>query len=621
MNTIQFAEYELLRYTAEMGIYPKMTLSVNAERFDKNRFWHFNEELDDAFSVSVRDGNGEICATNSRALLMGVYHFLKMQGCRFMRPGKDGEYIPITDKVKDGVETWYAHARHRGSTDNFCGGNLEGMLSFIDWLPKNMMNSIFIEMTDFYHDFKGSLIYSETLFAKPESLSRAKFEEYSSWITSEISKRNLLRHGAGHGWTNMLMEGITETKRSLDIRRDNDKTPCKNPEILAEINGKRELFTGVPLNTNLCLSQEKVRKAFAEKVADYAVLHPEITYLHVWLADAFSNFCECENCRKKTPTDWYVMLLNDIDTELSMRNIEQKIVFLAYFELLYPPKKERIKNETRFTFLFCPYGRDFTKRYRDWKEITAPPRPLNRFERKDMHMGLYLAQLREWRKIFKGDCIVFDYNLFDSASHVDITNLLQAPVICDDCLYMEKLGIYGRIECGNTRAHLPTSLYWHAMSESLFYGREYDQKTYFEDMFGKGEPVSGFLESIQDALPNDYMLCRRNYFLDGEKERIREAVKKARAFRDVLWNYMPENQFHRKNCNLFAEYLELAEVIFKIMMQKAEGKPQDELEADIEKFGKMAKEKELIMPFYMTGESWFAHYRNGFRNKYEREEF
>lgn len=337
MKTLEFARYELNRYTEQMGIYPEISLSVNADRFNDIQ----DAKLDDAFEISVKNGKGNIYATNSRALLMGVYHFLKLQGCRFLRPGKNGEYIPLLNETVDCNETIYAKYRHRGTTDWSLAGGIDCVFEFIDWLPKVMMNTYMIEYADYYQSVLSTYRFTHNPYKKPKHISRELFNKWDKQITEEIKKRNLIRHGAGHGFTVMLMDGITEVKNVIQIKETNDTQKCTNTEILAEINGKRELFKGVPLNTNLCLSQEKVRKAFAENVCEYSEKHPEIDYLHVWLADSFSNYCECENCRKLNQSDWYVALLNEIDNILTEKGSKQKIVFLVYFELLYPPKQER----------------------------------------------------------------------------------------------------------------------------------------------------------------------------------------------------------------------------------------------------------------------------------------
>jgi hypothetical protein len=71
---------------------------------------------------------------------------------------------------------------------------------------------------------------------------------------------------------------------------------------------------------------------------------------------------------------------------------------LVYFELLYAPTVEKIKNEDRFTLLFCPYGRDFTVRYRDVVPEAYTPKRNNTFTWGDMRGELYLKQLSEWKE-------------------------------------------------------------------------------------------------------------------------------------------------------------------------------------------------------------------------------
>ena len=135
----------------------------------------------------------------------------------------------------------------------------------------------------------------------------------------------------------------------------------RSTEWMAEIGGIRGLFHGILMNTNLCYSKQEVRLAFAGHVAAYCRKHPGLDLLHVWLADDGNNSCECEECKKKLPSDWYIELLNSIDSELTKEKIAVKIVFLAYFDLLWPPKKEVLHNPDRFVFMFAPITRSYRK--------------------------------------------------------------------------------------------------------------------------------------------------------------------------------------------------------------------------------------------------------------------
>ena len=50
--------------------------------------------FDDAISIATVAANGIICGNNPRSVLLAVYRYLHVLGCRWVRPGADGEYIP-----------------------------------------------------------------------------------------------------------------------------------------------------------------------------------------------------------------------------------------------------------------------------------------------------------------------------------------------------------------------------------------------------------------------------------------------------------------------------------------------------------------------------------------------
>ena len=53
--------------------------------------------LDDAIAIDVRSRQGIIAGTNPRAVLIATYRYLTELGCRWVRPGTDGEIIPAVD--------------------------------------------------------------------------------------------------------------------------------------------------------------------------------------------------------------------------------------------------------------------------------------------------------------------------------------------------------------------------------------------------------------------------------------------------------------------------------------------------------------------------------------------
>ena len=292
MTTIEFAAAELQRYAARLGVSLNIVLEVDPNRFDKTRFSRFDSTLDDAFSIDVKDGRGHIYGTNERSVLFGVYHLLKAQGCRFFRPGEDGEYVPVINKAIDCCDTVYAHNRHRGMADGGCNGGIEAMIALVRWLPKMMMNTYFIEMTDPFWAMKFAYRAGANPYKKDREITREIFDDYMAELTEEIRLRGILRHGAGHGWTMTVMNGVGELKNKLQLIALDEHPVCTNPEVLPMINGKRTIWDNTPLNTHLCLSNKAVRATFVENVCAYAEKHPEIDYLHIWLGDAFANFCD-----------------------------------------------------------------------------------------------------------------------------------------------------------------------------------------------------------------------------------------------------------------------------------------------------------------------------------------
>ena len=93
-----------------------------------------------------------------------------------------------------------------------------------------------------------------------------------------------------------------------------------------------------------------IKKTIALSVRDYLKAAPEIDFLHVWLADDRNNHCECSECIKKRPSDWYIDLLNAIDDELTKEGLAAKIVFLIKITVGVFKCRDRV--EVSYVLLF-----------------------------------------------------------------------------------------------------------------------------------------------------------------------------------------------------------------------------------------------------------------------------
>ena len=64
--------------------------------------------LDDIVHIDTTCEGGILAGSNPRSVLFAVYRYLKLNGCRWLYPGTDGEHIPIEQRDPDEIKTmWY----------------------------------------------------------------------------------------------------------------------------------------------------------------------------------------------------------------------------------------------------------------------------------------------------------------------------------------------------------------------------------------------------------------------------------------------------------------------------------------------------------------------------------
>lgn len=397
-------------------------------------------------------------------------------------------------------------------------------------------------MQQFFLQFKTSRIFLQRYYSH-EGNPYAEKEPYSCTnkdmekLEQEIRKRGLLLHKAGHGWTGEALGIPTESwepeEKAIDaayVRR------------IAEINGTRKLYGGVPANTNLCYHNPDVKNVLANLVTDYASNHPYIDYLHVWLADEHNNLCECADCRKTTLSDQYVEILNEIDRRLSREDLNTHIVFLLYQELLWPPIVSRLNNPDRFALMFAPISRSFETSY----DLNTHGKRLPEFRRNRIALPTELSEnlafLQEWKKIFAGDGFVYDYPL-GRAHYGDFGYIHISKIIHSDIRKLSEMGLDGYISCQELRAALPNALPDYMMGYTLF---QKDKKAddiieeYFSACYGAAwEKVLAYLAKLSSLSSCDYV--------NGKGERCNpEIADHMERVKGCCVEFGQEIQRHRK---------------------------------------------------------------------------
>ncbi len=461
----------------------------------KDPFW------DDGYEISVENGRGILQGSNSRSLLLAVYRLLTEAGCSFLRPGHT--FFPHVDWRSVSVHLKEeASYRHRG----IClegAASLENVLDLIDWAPKVGYNSYFTQFMEGYTFFERWYDHSQNPFRDKEGISGEKCRTYMGEIAKAVKRRGMLYHAVGHGWT---CEPLGISGRGWEPVA---LTPTpEQTKHMALVNGNRGLWNGIPLNTNLCYGNAETRELITEYIARYAQQHPEIDVLHFWLADDANNQCECQDCQKARPSDFYVEMLNLLDEKLSSRGLPTKVVFLLYFDLLWPPEREKIQNQDRFLLMFAPITRTFSKPLHPLKQTPElPPYRQNQLSfPRDVEENL--AYLKAWQSSFSGDSFDYDYHLISPLQY-DLGLEITGRVLYQDIQALASLGLHGLIHCQVQRVGIPHNfLGWMSgrvlWDAALDYAQE--KELYFRQAFGdRAGDVQNFLEKASRLFPMEYL--------------------------------------------------------------------------------------------------------------------
>lgn len=507
--------------------------------------------LDDGFYLKSQ-GEHQLLLTgvNARSVLYAVFAYLESLGCRWVRMGEDGDVLPSGVELKlagyDVVE--FPDYRHRGVCIEG-GVSLEHTLQMLEYMVKQRFNTYFIQ-------FQHAYIFWSRWYDRngtPNSMPLSEAEAYTARLAKAVKDWGLALQMVGHGWTceSIGQPGLGWIDTPMTL-------PPEKQELIALVNGERTWWKGVPIDTELCMSNPVAFQGLVDYIVQYAKDHSEIDILHVWLSDGWNNRCECDGCRVKRPSDWYVDLLNKLDEELTNIGLDIKIVFLAYADLLWAPEKSRLHNQDRFILMFAPltrtwrttllgsgvdidFGGDTARDASivqpeaeddDPREVVAggksdpmaaigerpTPFRLNR-NTFPTSTAVNVHYYREWRKQFTGDSFAFDYHLLWKHSIVEPTGLKIAEVLHEDIQDIGMLDLNGLVNCQVQRYFFPTGLAMDVTAKTLW-DKELPFETiraqHFAAAYGEhGPAIEGYMTRLSDLLDSD-LVFTANPQPDGE---------------------------------------------------------------------------------------------------------
>ena len=536
-------------------------------------------DLDDILHIDTDAMGGIIAGSNPRSVLLAVYKYLTINGCRWLFPGIDGEFIP----VKDVEATKYhkmADCRYRGQCNE--GAEYQpNMMEVIDFTPKIGMNIFMIEFENPYGYYAS--YYNHRYNDKnrePEPVTRQTVLQWKRQCEAEIAKRGLQFHDMGHGWATIPF-GIDSTKTyKPDVI---DETVEKARPYLAMVNGKRGLWRDTnPYFTNFCMGKPENRKIVVDYIVNYAEKASNVDYLHVWLADSTNHTCECEACQAKMHSDWYIVFLNEIDAELTRRKLSTRIVCICYYDTLLPPETEVLNNPKRFSLLLAPLTRLYTEPVSpEIKDVELPPYVRNNFKNpKDPAVAVAMAEA--WEKKCGLKVLVYEYHFWVN-QYYDPTQLEFAKLIYDDIRGYYAHGFNGTIEDGSQRSFFPNGFNFFVYAQTLFdtsVDFEELKRDYFSTAYGEDyEKVLEFLEKLNYLMDYKFISGERSinekvgpYFNPEMGERLRGVAPLIEEFRPFVEEH--KNMPYRAQTvafRLLRYFLEYAEGYANFMILKAFG--------------------------------------------------
>ena len=513
--TVDFAAEELKKYLRMMM--PRageITISYEPGAVEGYRLGLFEDfgihfegkdpNLDDVVHIQTDECGGILAGSNPRSVLFAVYRFLKCNGCRFLFPGAEGEHIPR----KQVEPVSYHHAasyRYRGHTTEGAP-SLEQVLLYIDYHAKQEMNTYGLYEIYPYHNDYYSHRYNQEL-RPPEQLDRELVEQWDVLFQAELAKRGMQICGGGHGWTDRVA-GFDPRDRAAYQRGEKQLTE-EIRNNLAMIGGVRGLWRNDPSFTNLCMSRVDLREKYITLMADYLTENPLFMHSSVLLADLSRNHCECPECQKKTPSDFYVMLLNGIDEKLTQRGVRTKLHICAYVDCMFPPTQERLRNPDRFILKATPISRSYSSGI-DENTVYPPMQPYVRNKwRAPKTAEEYYSYFRGWQALFpECESLIYEYHYW-WPQYKDPGAIRMSRRIYEDVLSWKLLNASGCIQDGSNKSFWPNGFFDHIYGATMWddaidYDRELED--YYRHIYGEDWGlVYDCLLGISDAFDHSYM--------------------------------------------------------------------------------------------------------------------
>lgn len=239
------------------------------------------------------------------------------------------------------------------------------------------------------------------------------------WIDRMADNRipTIALHPEGGKAANQTLASMLERLEAPEYRAMLDYAADKGMNIEYEMHAARYLLPAEHFDThpewfrmnsegqrvsdlNFCASNDEAIDLVAENAAALVKkLYRSTNRYFLWLDDAKEAFCHCPECRKMSPSDQQMKILNKVVKRLREDNPEATLAYLAYFETIKAPKL--IQPEKGIFLEYAPFMRDFHRPLREDAEFEPLESLLEFFGKEDAKALEYWydnSMFSKWKK-------------------------------------------------------------------------------------------------------------------------------------------------------------------------------------------------------------------------------
>jgi hypothetical protein len=475
-----------------LGTFEDLADDLGTEQ--KNSFWN------DAVFLRSRDKQLYVSGPNPRSVLFSVYAYLEKLGCRWLYPGPEGDYTPKATIRLDGFDLYErASSMIRGAA---AYPDIEGAASYIDWMAKSRLNYFFSE---YFLEARPGGRYGNP----PMSEHELRVASWKRGMLDAAKLRGMIIERYGHGWSRGLVRryaaetGKTETEayQILRARRKGEKDDLKAKDVQHQ---------------EFCLSHPDVRRILIDDICRFLDEHAdEQDVAGVWMGDGWDLACQCERCRTRPFSAWYMDIIREVATHVKKSAPRLYIECLVYMTTLPSPGGRPLQGLDNIIMMLGPMGRcyrhtlfDDSCRHSDWKPDFRNNQSLDLAHFHHPLNGDYMDAVREWQKCVDAPWYIFDYfNWFQTSWSKSFLGYLP-QTLADEAATLHKNGFDGMVPCHYTQSFFPTNLILWTQARVLWNRRANPKslrRQYLAAHFGSLADVA---ERHMDAMLDALLKCK-----------------------------------------------------------------------------------------------------------------